>query len=731
MGEQAAATAELSETARAAITGAQVTIPEAGAELASPEATEAPEIAAVGDATAECLDVPGVAEAEEDAQTVEDAASDAHAEVADTYAQRVELPEVERPAERPDDKGTVDASEARGRLAGVSSESGVEIERPKRPPALLTGEQDPALIGTYEAELVSEIDADGEAARLDALADRGECDVASTETLEPQILDLSELEGEDAEDPVATWEEAVAEAGLEGEQVAFTEDVDVPDLLGESNAEARATWEDSKTQHTEKAEALQAEAQEQVDTAMADAALEEAEAHADLECQVDEARAAWDEENRRALDAARADAGQASGDATCRMEEGQVCYEREADAAIDKAVADAEAERTTAEARAEAERERAGQEGEEGGFWSWVGDVLDVVIEAIQTVLEAIFDALRWVVDMIFTALGAVLDGLLAVYQWAATAILRALRWTLEQLRDGLVALLGETAGRWIDAINGFITDAIDVIDAIYGWVRDAVSGIIEMINQGLQDILTLIQWSLFATILLYSGLWLRYLWIAVENLDRIVANVLASLDGLGEVLMERLGPDWEEFWTSFWTPANQTILGVGLIVWIASHFVAVGEVIDIIFIILAALYPGLGRGPPRPLDVRLHGADPRGRRGWRAGDTRRRDLVPAVQLPDGLPGDLRHPGRLEAGREGRARRGGGEWQGRRRARRRGGQHRRPRQGQERRGKEPRRGGAGRCPCRRTLDRRAHLRRRAMAPRGELVVPVAERQAHE
>lgn len=491
-------------------------------------------------------------------------------------------------------QASADPREARLRLDAVTTSSDVSIDPPPVPQVQLTGDADPAQADTDRERFDAETEAAQAAADAEVLADRGEDAVESGNVPGPQDADPSTLSTEPEQDSNQIYQTAVAEAGLGPDQYPFTENVDVvATLLEQHEQQMSAEYDASMAQYHDGVAEERRNLDEQVQQAVGEAGQREQQARADLHRQVDEARDSWQAENTAAADDARAQADEAGEQAHAQIDDQLASFDQQAQAATDQAVADAQRERDTAERRAREERDAAEKAGDEGGFWDWVGDALDSVISALTSVLSTIFNALRWAVNKIFQGLEWVVGKLVRLVQWVVVGILRALRWTLQYLRQGLVALFGENAGRWIDRINGFLDDAIKVLDAIFDWFREALVGILEMVNQGLQALLKLVQWGLALLILLSTGLFLRYIWIAIENFDRIVKNVRASVDGLGAELGQRLGPDWRQFVDGLLQPASIAMLVAGLIVFVVSQFVGVGEVIDIILLILAVLYLG------------------------------------------------------------------------------------------------------------------------------------------
>jgi hypothetical protein len=506
---------------------------------------------------------------------------------------QVNLPVASRSSASENQDAQNNEVEVRNRINRLSTGYEREIVPPPLPELDLSGDADPARINNEQAALDARV---FELSNLDSdriQQDRGENDIAP----DRQLPDINNGQHqfqypEQAQSGREVYEQALADEGLTPEQFDFTQNVDsIAGHLQNGAGDLEDQISELRSSHDSELESLEGDAQLRIDESIAQASQREEQIHQQVELQVADARTQWQGEHDAALAQHHEEVEQRVAEAGEQIATEQQQLQIDISEAVDSAVDEAEVEREHAEQRAEQERERAQQQGEEGGFWSWVGSALDTVISAITTVISAIFDALNWVIDQIFRALEWVVEQLVELVRFVVVGIIRLLREGLSLLGDALEALFGEQARKWVDAIVGFLDGAIEVLNAIYDWIRDALVGVIEFINQGLQAVITLVKWNAIILSMLLTGLWIRYLWLAIEHFDRLWNNIWQSFDGLGETILERAGPAWEEFWNNFWTPGNQLLLAIGIIVFIAGLFVGVSEVVVIIMLILAVLY--------------------------------------------------------------------------------------------------------------------------------------------
>jgi hypothetical protein len=478
-------------------------------------------------------------------------------------------------------------------LDGVDGQWDGDIDRPEAPALELTGDADPALV-QQAGEGISNCMSGHAMESLEAQWEgRGEDEAGPTEALESQSLDPSDLVCEAPEESAESiYQQALAESGLDGGQYPFSEDVDViSDQLQSGQGELDACYEDLDAQLSEGLESLEGDAGERYQQQLEEARRRESDAHGQMQSQVDGARQSWSDEADAAYQQSRDEAQCRVDEAGRQIDAERERFDREVEAAIDETVAEAEAEQASAERRVAAEQARVEREAEGGGFWDWVGSVLDSVISAITSFISAVFDALNWLIQKLFEGLSWIIEGLVDLIQGLIVGIIRLLQAGLELLCELLEATLGEQATRWVRAIHSFIDGLVDVLNAIFDWLGEALAGVLDFISQGLQALVTLIKWGVTIMVMLMTGLWVRYLWLAIEHFDRLWNNIWASFDGLWGELVARSGPAWEEFWTNFWTPGNQLLLAIGAIVFIAGLFVGISEVVAIIMLILAALY--------------------------------------------------------------------------------------------------------------------------------------------
>jgi hypothetical protein len=519
--------------------------------------------------------------------------TESRAELDAAMDQQATLPQGGGPPAEGSEEGPDNREEVEQRLDGVDTTFDGGISPPPVQPLVLDGEADPNRVDEGHSEVSNCMNEHAVDAFGLIVADRGEHDVAPTGSVEVEPLDPSSLVCEPTDTSAeAVYQQALAESNLDPGQQGFTENVDVVGhLLSEGQGDIDAACEEASTAVSGDLETLDVDATAQLEQSLAEAQRRESEAHTQLEQQVCDARDSWSAERDAALAQSELDAQAQVDDAHAQIDAERAHFDSEVDAAVGDAMAEARTEQQRAEQAAAEERARAEREAEGGGFWDWVGSVLDSVIEALTSVITAIFDALRAVIDGIFKALEWVIAGLVDIIQELVVGIINLLRVGLELLCHALEATFGEQATRWISTIDGFLEGTIAVLDAIFDWLGEALVGVLEFINQGLQAVLTLIQWSLTALVMLMTGLWIRYLWLAIEHFDRLWTNIQGSMDGLWGELVARSGPAWEEFWTNFWTPGNQLLLAVGAIVFIVGLFVGVSEVVAIIMLILAVLY--------------------------------------------------------------------------------------------------------------------------------------------
>lgn len=520
-------------------------------------------------------------------------ASEERSEARAVQNQRASLPQNSANDSEEGSEAESNASEVRRELHAIDTEFDGSIKRPEQPAMDESGNANPARINEFSSDTEAHTNDLNATAIRDINEDRGEFDVSSEREVEGLSFDMSSIEEPQLERPgEEVFVDALESVGLTHEQQQFSENVNVAqEKLIEGSSEVTQHREQFNQEYEEQRTSLEAESQGQVNQITESARQQESTAHQEVETRVAEAKTNWDAEREAALMQHQVSVDQKIAQAEADIETEQTNFDLETTQAIDNAIAEAEGETAIAEARAEEETQRAEKEAEEGGFWDWVGSALDAVIDAITTVISAIFDALNWIIDQIFKALQCVIEFIVEAFRFIIIGILEVLQWGLKLLGDGLEALFGEQARKWIDSINSFIDDTISVLNAIIDWVREALVGVLEFINQGLQALVTLIKWSYTLFVLLITGLWIRYLWLAIEHFDRLWTNIWASFDGLGDLMMERLGPSMREFWTHFWTPGNQLLLAIGLIVFIIGLFVGISEVVAIIMIIIAALY--------------------------------------------------------------------------------------------------------------------------------------------
>ncbi|MDH5653311.1 MAG: DUF4157 domain-containing protein [Gammaproteobacteria bacterium] len=529
--------------------------------------------------------------AQDSAEQIREAITEDRQRAHDAQDQHVSFPDREQTDSPNDSAGNV--TEVRQRLNRINVDYSESIERPPSPEPDLSGEADPALIDTYASSLEERTTSLYEDNSSEIAQDRGENDFGPDNPLLDTQLNWEQfppLEEEQSGDEI--YQQALTESGLSPQQIEFTQNVNVvSDQLENGRAKLEQTSQGVQEDYTTELTGLEDNANVRIEEVMADAGAREAEVHEGTEERVGEARLQWGEESDRALEDHQSEVDLRIQEAESEISAEEQRFDNEAEQAIDNAVEEADSERERAEQRAEEELRRAEEEAEGGGFWSWVGSALDWVIDSIVTVISAIFDALNWVIDKIFKGLEWVIEQLVEIVRFVVVGIIQLAQMALGLLGDALEALFGEQARRWVDAINGFLNDSIDVLNVIYDWIRDALVGTIEFINQGLQAVVTLVKWACILIVMIMTGLWIRFLWIAIENFERLWNNIRASFDGLFDTMIDRSDEALKEFWTNFWTPATQLMLAVGLIIFIAGFFVGISEVVTIILLIVAVLY--------------------------------------------------------------------------------------------------------------------------------------------
>ncbi|MFD7505956.1 DUF4157 domain-containing protein [Streptomyces sp. NPDC059850] len=195
---------------------------------------------------------------------------------------------------------------------------------------------------------------------------------------------------------------------------------------------------------------------------------------------------------------------------------------------------DEEREKAEKEAEKKKQEEKEKKEGG-GGFFGWVKDQINNLIDAIVSVVTAVFDAARKVVNGIIDGFKTFVNKAIDFARDFAIKAIKALADALIKLGDVLLAAFPELRDKFRKAIEGLRDKAIAAVNKLADGLKKAVNSLLDALAAGLNKLLDVLEAGIKAAIEVYR----KALLAAVEFAQKAIA-----LLGQFAALVKDIAPD-------------------------------------------------------------------------------------------------------------------------------------------------------------------------------------------
>jgi len=510
-----------------------------------------------------------------------------------------------------------------------TSDPALDVDAGPVPELVLTGGEDPQQIGDQAKDIetaTAGARADGLA---DARADMGENDVLPQVPKETLTADVSGAtpvpaggsgpakagaapamagpgkSGPGPADPADAGGAAVSAAAIDA--IAAEQGADQINAATQTQGSAIGA---ARNDHDSSVEQAKADTDKQINDEIAANGGEQTEARRSVRTAVGKDRKDWVGEQNKVTGESRAAANAATKQADDAVTDARNTARTDAAKAIKDGNDDIAEERAKAEQKARAEREKAKQESEDGGFFSWLGSKVKSFIDSVKSVIHAAFELARKAVDAVIStvqklavaaielgrkAVDAAIDiagkALMAAGDIALAAFPEArdrFRATIKEKVDGAKKAVNELADqlkagvtKLLDGLGKLLKGALTLLENAYTAAIDAVGKVVDTVIKAAKAVVdALLDFAaLVADIASDPIQWLRnlgaglmdgvrnYVWpslvIAVKNWFK---SKVEEVVGVGTMILDLLrkgGITFGNIVTMAWTAIKESLPGI------------------------------------------------------------------------------------------------------------------------------------------------------------------------
>lgn len=257
----------------------------------------------------------------------------------------------------------------------------------------------------------------------------------------------------------------------------------------------------ARSGHDTDVEKARADTDRQINDEIAANGSEQTDARRGVRKDVGERRKDWVGEQNRIADDSRDAAGKATKDATATVWDARTKARVDAAGAIKTGNADIAKERSKAEESALRERQKAEEESDDGGFFSWVASKVKSFINKVKQAIHAVFELARKAVDLAISAAQKLAVAAIELGRKAVVGAIDMAGKALMAAGDIALAAFPGARDKFRKKIQGKVDGAKKAVNELADKLKAGVKKLLDVLGSVLKGALTLLEKAYTAAI--------------------------------------------------------------------------------------------------------------------------------------------------------------------------------------------------------------------------------------